>query len=146
MAKYKLTQDTFISEGIIVELDESELGQHKIFQKLPGNFRWKERRPIYVNTTYHPYGRDKQYLMTSISLHDEYGDRRSYTLPLHKLLYIYYNGNYPEGYDISHKDDDAFNCHPDNLEAIPHVDNIRKRKCNGSNQFKNSSNWDSYGI
>ena len=65
-------------------------------------------------------------------------DGRYKKMTLHQLVWIYHNDNYPQGYDICHKDDDPYNCQLDNLEVKPHIENIKEREANGANQFKNS--------
>lgn len=105
--------------------------------------RWQIQRPVFLNTAHHQYGKDKTYLLVNIKLKfPDYDKPRNVTIPLHRLVYVYFKGNYPEGYDIAHLDDDPFNCAIDNLEAMPHKDNIKDRKFNGANQFRNSTNWD----
>lgn len=134
-ANYKLTQESIRDNGIVIIENPNEVGQHEVYQYVdPIKKTFRTRRPIYVNTKPHPYGNDKSYLLIAIRLKEEDGSIRWFTVPLHKLLYIYYYGNYPEGYAIAHKDDDGFNCYKENLEAMSYKDNNRNKKFYG-NQY-----------
>ena len=137
----KVSKEDLINAKVTIVVDENELGGYSITQPyIQGarntENRWCIKRPVYVNVKTHPHGKDKAYLMTSVKVYSN-GDFKLATMPLHRLIYIYFNGNFPEGYDIAYLDDDPFNCSIDNLKAMPHVDNIRQRKVAG-NQYKNS--------
>ncbi len=141
--KYYVTREMLIEAGVSLIRDDRELGGYYVNQpyhttKVDSSNRWKIKRPVYINITKHPNGKDKTYLLTSVKLKTEQGNYKAFVMPLHRLVYIYFNGNYPEGYDIAHLDDDAFNCYAENLVAIPHEENIRAREYSGANQYKNS--------
>ena len=137
-----ITREDLLYAGVSIKVDENELGGYNVTQpyikgKANTENRWSIKRPVYVNIAKHPYGKDKAYLLTSVKIEID-GICKTITMPLHRLVYIYFKGNFPDGYDIAHLDDDPFNCSIDNLEAIPHEDNIRMRKAKGANQYKNS--------
>lgn len=46
-------------------------------------------------------------------------DSVRYSVLLHRVVYEAVHGPIPEGHEVHHIDEDTFNCHPDNLEAIP---------------------------
>lgn len=141
--KHYVTREMLIEAGVSLVRDERELGGYYVNQiyhitKVDRSSTWRVKRPVYLNFAKHPNGKDKGYLLTSVKLKTEQGYYKSFVMPLHRLVYIYFNGNYPEGYDIAHLDDDALNCYSENLKAIPHEENIKVRKYSGANQYKNS--------
>ena len=146
--KTKVTQELLKEAGVVITVNEDALGGYNISQpyikgKYNSEKRWKIARPVLVNTTKHPNGKSKSYLMTSIKI--KQGDYYSIlTMPLHRLVYIYFKGNFPENYDIDHIDNDPFNCSIDNLEAVSRKENLNKRECNGANQYRNSTNWNTW--
>lgn len=127
-----ITQELLVQSGVHIIEDDNEVGGYRVYQDTN---KGTSRRPIYVNIARHPYGRDKVYLLVNVGLklEDKYVNA---TMPLHRLVYVYFKGNFPEDYDIAHIDDDPINCRLDNLIAISHKDNIRMRKHNGANQYK----------
>ena len=51
-----------------------------------------------------------------------------YTVPVHRLIYIYHYGTIPEGYHIDHIDHDRSNNCIENLRAVPARENLGKHK------------------
>ena len=121
-----ITQESLKENGVEIVRDDRALGQYIIYQTKvdKDGKKYKVVRPVYLNiVTKSQNGRQKAYLMTYITM---FGKR--FPLPLHRLVYIYFKGNFPEHYDICHLDDDSLNNDIRNLEAKPHADNIRERK------------------
>jgi len=44
---------------------------------------------------------------------------------LHRLVYSYFYGDIPDGYEIHHKDNNKLNNHPSNLVLVTHLQNMR---------------------
>lgn len=128
-AQYVMTKEKLREEHIELIANDNCFGGWEVYQyRTDCTGRFKSRRPVYVITTHkHPYGLDKAYPVVSVVI-----DNKPRMVTLHKLVWIYFNGNYPEGYDICHKDDDAFNCHLENLEVKTHIENIRDKKVFGN--------------
>ena len=49
--------------------------------------------------------------------------KKTYIMPVHRLIQLVFNGYIPEEYVVNHKDGDKLNNHKDNLEAISVPDN-----------------------
>lgn len=147
--KTKVTQEMLLQSGVTITVNEDALGGYNISQpyikgKYNSEKRWKVARPVWVNTSRHPHGKSKSYLMTCVKVKEGDDYYKSLTMPLHRLVYIYFKGNFPENYDIDHIDNDPFNCSIDNLEAVSRKENLNKRECNGANQYRNSTNWNTW--
>ena len=133
--KNLFTKQDLLDAGIKLIPNENEVGGWEVYQyRVDNRSTWKTRRPIINFCTKHPYGKDKYYPGVGFRL---FGKPKVTTL--HQLVWIYNYDNYPEGYDICHKDDDPYNCQLDNLEIKPHIDNIRERKFKGPNQYYNTT-------
>lgn len=124
-----MTKEKLREEKVELIANDNRFGCWDVYQyRTDARGDYRSCRPIYVITTHkHPYSIDKAYPMVSIVI-----DGKPRMVTLHKLVWIYHNDNYPEGYDICHKDDDAFNCHLENLEVKPHIENIRDKKIFGN--------------
>lgn len=130
----RITKQQLLEAGVKLVPNENEVGGWEVYQfreKCRSCFR--TRRPVIDLCTKHPKGTDKYYPGCYIIINN-----KPKTMTLHQLVWIYHNDTYPEGYDICHKDDDAYNCQLDNLEVKPHIDNIRERKFKGPNQYYNT--------
>lgn len=49
----------------------------------------------------------------------------------HRFVWFWFNGRIPEDIDIDHKDNDKQNNHPRNLQALTHLENVRKAERDG---------------
>ena len=52
---------------------------------------------------------------------------------LHRSVYRAYYGDIPKGCDVHHKDEDKTNWSPDNLEALPRSDHVKRHRPRGWN-------------
>src|SRR3990167_1438337 len=59
---------------------------------------------------------------------------------LHRLVYVYFYGDIPNGYEIHHKDNNKLNNHPDNLALVTHQQNMRMAADDGLYQSVIGSN------
>ena len=71
----------------------------------------------------HKYRPDKEYLKVSFSVRGE----GSYSIPLSRLVYTWYNGDIPDGYVVDHADNNSFNNNPKNLQLFTVEENLAKR-------------------
>lgn len=70
-------------------------------------------------------GRIKEYLYV---YNFDYIDKRPTFMTWHQLLYIWYKGEVPAGYDVDHIDGNPLNNSLDNLQVLTRAENNRKRK------------------
>ena len=79
---------------------------------------------VYKGKKYHRYPNSKRRQHREYYYrHDKWGEP---PFPLHRQIYLDFNGEIPEGYHIHHIDGDTSNNSPDNLEAISPTEH-RKR-------------------
>ena len=69
--------------------------------------------------TLRPMARPNGYAQVRIFSGERYGRGRSCVIYTHILSYLAAYGEYPEGYEIDHKDRDKSNIKADNLRAVP---------------------------
>ena len=81
--------------------------------------------------TNHKYGEDREYQIYQLRNYDK---NKTANLTKHRLLYAWYIGEIPDGYDVDHIDDNPNNNSLDNLQIMTHKDNIAKRG-KGKNQY-----------
>lgn len=124
------TRDYLERIGARVEITNGEI---KVYQY---SKRYKKEivKPIYVNTKKHPYGKDITYLIVTFWDADR---NKTTSYALSRLVYLYFIGDIPAGYDVDHIDGDTFNNLPENLQLLTRKENLNKREFNG-NQYKNS--------
>lgn len=79
---------------------------------------------VYINETKHKYGKTLAYALCTVW---DYKNKKLVNIPLHRLVYLTFKGDIPEGYDVDHIDRDTLNNHPDNLRAISRKENIANR-------------------
>ena len=79
---------------------------------------------IYISETKHKYGKTLAYALCSVW---DYKNKKPVVIPVHRLVYLAYKGDIPEGYDVDHIDRDTLNNHPDNLRAISRKENLANR-------------------
>lgn len=57
----------------------------------------------------------------------EHIDKKRGLIFMHRVIWEYYNGPIPEGYEIDHKDRNGLNNLIDNLKCGPHGDNMKNK-------------------
>ena len=96
-----------------------------------GFLRWSNRSKVYIplrftiNTKKHEYGSDKQYVFCGF--YDKI-EKKGFSIPYHRFLWIWKHGEIPENYDIDHIDGDSLNNDISNLRAISRSENLKGRK------------------
>lgn len=78
----------------------------------------------------HKYGKDCVYLNCYVKRTD--GKWR--LMPLSNLIWLWFKGDIPKGYDIDHIDGDTFNNDLSNLRCISRAENLRAKEWQ-HNQF-----------
>lgn len=87
-----------------------------------------------INVKHHPYGKDCIYVLV---FPWDFKNGKRVTMTLQRLVYLYFKGNIPEGFDIDHIDGDSLNNLPSNLQAISRKENLKKRQLNHKEIAKN---------
>ena len=78
----------------------------------------------FIHTTKHAYGKDLQYEYVALY---NYATHTSHLLSYAHLLYAWFKGEVPAGYDIDHIDNNTLNNALDNLQLLTQEENLRKR-------------------
>ena len=81
----------------------------------------------------HKYRPDREYLKVTFSVRGE----GTLSIPLSRLIYVWFNGDIPDGYIIDHKDDDSFNNAPINLRLMTVEKKLAKRFESNPNTWTN---------
>ena len=122
--KYSLTKQDLINNGYFVEGD-------KVFKNTSKGV--KEIKPQTV-VGKHKYGKDKEYKCVSLTI-DTINNGKQRLIGLHNVIYAWYKGELPLGYDVDHIDNNPFNNNIDNLELVTHEENLKRRRIKGPNQW-----------
>ena len=75
---------------------------------------------LYKNDYLTPFTNKYGYAIVSLSC----TDNKFRPFFLHRVIWFYFNGEIPDGYEINHKDENQLNSSLENLELMTHVDNI----------------------
>ena len=70
----------------------------------------------------HKYRPNKYYYKVTFSY-----KRKTYNVPLSRLVYVWFNGDIPDGYVVDHINNDSFDNRPENLQILTVGDNLKKR-------------------
>ena len=84
----------------------------------------------------HKYGKSCKYVFYQLNLNG-----KVYQVGLHNIIYAWYKGEVPLGYEVDHLDRDTFNNSPENLELVTRVENIHRRPLQ-ANQYYYLHNHD----
>ena len=95
-----------------------------IYQKNRKTMEW-QKLPQSINVKNHKYGKSCVY---ALAFPWDFDLGKRVTMTVQRLVYLYFNGDIPEGYDIDHKDNDSLNNLPSNLQAITRKENLMKRE------------------
>lgn len=128
--KYELTKQDLIDNGYFVEGE-------KVFKQCNSR-RWGHGvREIkqHVITNKNKYGVGKSYIFVPLKIEKYYDGKRQLTILLHNVIYAWYKGEVPLGYDVDHIDNNPFNNNIDNLELVTHEENLKRRSIKGVNQW-----------
>lgn len=70
----------------------------------------------------HKYRPNKYYPIVTFC-----AEQRRYTIPLSRLVYVWFKGDIPDGYVVDHIDNNSYNNMPQNLQLLTIEDNLAKR-------------------
>ena len=123
--KYALTKQDLIDNGYLIEGE-------KVFKQSSNNVREIKQHTVVGK---HKYGKDREYICVSLRIErlDKGHERRLFGL--HNVIYAWYKGELPLGYDVDHIDNNPLNNNIDNLELVTHEENLKRRRIKGPNQW-----------
>lgn len=125
-----LTKKDLINWGISVEEKDGKYVITRIAIKTGFCKNLVKRELIFREIKkFHKYGKDKSYLATIISV-----DNKPKSLLLSRVLYAWFKGDIPDGYDVDHIDNNSMNNSLDNLQLLTREENLKKRGL-GRNQY-----------
>ena len=126
--RYSLTKQDLVDNGYFVEGD-------KVFKNCTSN-RCRGIREIKqrVVTNKRKYGISKSYYYLILRIKRINENKRIHIM-LHNVIYAWYKGEVPLGYDVDHVDNNSFNNNIDNLQLLTHEENIRKCPNRSNNQW-----------
>ena len=122
--KYSLTKEDLVRNGYFVEGD-------KVFKQSSNGVR-EIKQQIIVSK--HKYGLEKLYIYLTLFI-DTINDGKQRLFGLHNVIYAWYKGELPLGYDVDHIDNNPLNNNIDNLQLLTHEENLKKRSIKGANQW-----------
>ena len=70
----------------------------------------------------HKYRPDKYYHKITYSF-----NRKTFNIPLSRFIYVWFNGDIPDGFVVDHINNDSFDNRPENLQLLTVGDNLKKR-------------------
>ena len=130
-----LTRQELIDVGItaVVYLEQSKEWEiHRYWY----NKRSKKKVQSLIKVTMacgkHKYRPDKYYPKVSFSV-----KKKIYNIPLSRLVYVWFIGDIPNGYQVDHIDNNSFNNMPDNLQILTIEENLAKRFEDNPNAWTN---------
>lgn len=128
LRRYSLTKQDLIDNGYFVEGD-------KVFKNCTSRrcrgIKEIKTRVIARKTK---YGNDKKYCYVFMRI-KKFGEHKRVHITLHTIIYAWYKGEVPLGYDIDHVDNNPFNNNIDNLELVTHAENMRRCQNRGLNHW-----------
>lgn len=112
-----MNRDYFIKNCGVIESPEGIMRWSNRFKKLI---------PLKLtpNTRKHPNGKDKTYIMVSFY---DLPNKKGFSFPYHRFLWIWIYGDCPKGYDVDHIDGDSLNNDISNLQILSRKENINRR-------------------
>ena len=130
--KYALTKQDLIDNGYYVEGE-------KVFKQRSNGVREIKQHTVVGK---HKYGKDKEYKCVSLRIERLINGNKQRLFGLHNVIYAWYKGELPLGYDVDHIDGDSFNNKIDNLELVTHEENLKRRRIKGPNQWYYINGYD----
>ena len=126
--RYSITKQDLIDNGYFVEGD-------KVFKNCTSNrCRGIREIKIRVITQKLKYGNDKKYCYVFLHI-KRFREHKKVHLRLHAVIYAWYKGEVPLGYDVDHIDNNTLNNNIDNLQLLTCKENIRKSPNRGTNHW-----------
>ena len=122
--KYALTKQDLIDNGYFVEGE-------KVFKNTSKGVKEIKQHTVVGK---HKYGKDREYICVSLRIERLFNGKQR-LIGLHNVIYAWYKGELPLGYDVDHIDGDSLNNNIDNLELVTHEENLKRRRIKGPNQW-----------
>lgn len=125
MCKYELTREILDENQIRIEFDSDN--QPIVIQQYIKNIRnrskdWNTNRTILEENVEHPYGKPYKAKLVNVKING-----KSQTFVLSNLVWVYFFGKIPKGYDIDHINEDPLDNRLDNLQLLTRKENLAKR-------------------
>lgn len=118
-----LTKQELIDAGITnVEYADNEWHVFRYWYKNSSKIKASSEISITLACGKHKYRPNKYYHKVTFSY-----KRKTYNIPLSRLVYVWYNGDIPDGYVVDHINNDSFDNRPENLQILTVGDNLKKR-------------------
>ena len=135
--KYSLTKQNLIDNGYFVEGD-------KVFKNFYSKKRGHHVKEIkqQITTTKRKYGIGKSYIYVPLRIGRLSGGHKQTPIGLHNIIYAWYKGEVPLGYEVDHIDGDSLNNKIDNLQLLTHEENLKRRKIKGINHWYYINGYD----
>ena len=130
--KYALTKQDLIDNGYFVEGE-------KVFKQRSNGVREIKQQTVVGK---HKYGKEKNYICVSLRIKRLINDNKQRLFGLHNVIYAWYKGELPLGYDVDHIDNNPLNNNIDNLQLLTHEENLQKRPIKGVNQWYYINGYD----
>ena len=119
----KLTKQELLDAGLtdVKYID----GQWRVFRHWRKN-NSKNKTDLEISVTLacgkHKYRPNKYYQKITFSV-----NRKMYNIPISRLVYVWYKGDIPDGYIVTHINGDSFDNRPENLQLLTVGDNLKRR-------------------
>ena len=118
-----LTKQELIDLGFTnVVYTDNEWQVFRSWYKTKGKERIDGKISITLAERKHKYRPNKYYYKVTFSCKS-----KVYNIPLSRLVYVWYNGDIPDGFVVDHINNDSFDNRPENLQLLTVGDNLKKR-------------------
>ena len=119
----KLTKQELLDAGFTsIEYIDN---QWRVFRRWRKN-NSKEKVDTEIKVTLacgkHKYRPNKYYHKITYSF-----NRKVINIPLSRFIYVWFNGDIPDGFVVDHINNDSFDNRPENLQLLTVGDNLKKR-------------------
>ena len=150
MKKFNFTKQDLINWGISV--DDTDTGEYVVsapyvIDYKKGKYVGSKRRVMnsYNIKTKHKYGQDKTYKSYVIGV--KIGDKTiAKTFLAHRLIWVWFNNEIPDDYDVDHIDNNPINNNISNLQLLTRKENVNKRREEGNNIWNHHMAVKEYGV
>ena len=119
----KLTKKELLDAGFTsVEYIDNQWHVFRRWRKNNSKEKFDTEISITLARGKHKYRPDKYYDKITYSF-----NRKTFNIPLSRFIYVWFNGDIPDGYIINHINGNSFDNRPENLELMAVGDNLRRR-------------------
>ena len=119
----KLTKQELIDAGFTsVEYINNQWRIFRRWRKYNSKEKFDTEISVTLACRKHKYRPNKYYDKVTYSFNG-----KAINIPLSRSIYVWFNGDIPDGYIINHKNGDSFDNRPENLELMAVGDNLRRR-------------------